>query len=53
MLSTQLGNILKKFDLGIVKFKKKFIKQFFEKCGICTNGPNDMQKLWQKQLNAS
>ena len=32
-------------DLGIVKFIKKFIEQFFEKCEICSNGPNDVQKL--------
>ena len=32
-------------NLGTVKFIKKFIEQFFEKCDICTNGPNYVQKL--------
>ena len=31
-------------DLGIVKFIKKLIEQFFEKCEICRNGPNYVQK---------
>ena len=41
------------FDLGIVKFIKKFIERFFEKCEICRHGPNYVQKLYQRQLNAS
>ena len=32
-------------DLGIVKFIKKFIERFFEKCGNCRHGPNYVQKL--------
>ena len=32
-------------DLGIVKFIKKFIERFFEKCEICRHGPNYVQKL--------
>ena len=32
-------------DLGVVKFIKKFIEHFFEKCDICSNGLNDVQKL--------
>ena len=40
-------------DLGIVKFIKKFIERFLEKCEIFRHGPNYLQKLYQKQLNAS
>ena len=32
-------------DLGIVKFIKKFIKRFSEKCENCRHGPNYVQKL--------
>ena len=32
-------------DLGIVKFMKKIIEPFFEKCEICRREPNYMQKL--------
>ena len=32
-------------DLGIAKFIEKFIQPFFEKCEICTHGPNYVQKL--------
>ena len=31
--------------LGIVKFIKKFVERFFEKCEICRRGPNYMQTL--------
>ena len=40
-------------DLGIVEFIKKFIKRFLEKWEIFRHGPNYLQKLYQKQLNAS
>ena len=40
-------------DLGIVEFIKKFIERFLEKCEIFRHGPNYLQKLYQKQLNAS
>ena len=40
-------------DLGIVEFIKKIIEQFLEKCEIFRDGPNYVQKLYQKQLNAS
>ena len=40
-------------DLGIVEFMKKFIEQFLEKCEIFRHGPNYLQKLYQKHLNAS
>ena len=40
-------------DLGIVEFRKKFIEPFLEKCEIFRHGPNYVQKLYQKQLNAS
>ena len=41
------------FDLGIVEFRKKFIEQFLEKWEIFRHGPNYVQKLYQKQLNAN
>ena len=44
---------LLKIDLGIVKFMKKFIERFWEKCEIFRHGPNYVQKLYQNQLNAS
>ena len=31
--------------LWIIKFIKKFIEQFFEKCEICRCGPKYVQKL--------
>ena len=40
-------------DLGIVEFIKKFIEQLLEKCEIFRHGPNYVQTLYQKQLNAS
>ena len=40
-------------DLGIVEFIKKFIERVLEKCEIFRHGPNYLQKLYQKQLNAS
>ena len=40
-------------DLGIVEFMKKFIERFVEKCDIFRPEPNYVQKLYQKQLNAS
>ena len=40
-------------DLGIVEFIKKFIERFLEKCEIFRHGTNYLQKLYQKQLNAS
>ena len=40
-------------DLGIVEFIKKFIERFLEKGEIFRHGPNYLQKLYQKQLNAS
>ena len=40
-------------DLGIAEFIKKFIERFLEKCEIFRHGPNYLQKLYQKQLNAS
>ena len=40
-------------DLRIVEFIKKFIERFLEKCEIFRHGPNYVQKLYQKQLNAS
>ena len=40
-------------DLGIVEFIKKFIERFLEKCEIFRYGPNYVQKLYQKELNAS
>ena len=40
-------------DVEIVEFIKKFIEPFFEKCKICRHGPNYVQNLYQKQLNAS
>ena len=40
-------------DLEIVEFIKKFIEWFLEKCEIFRHGPNYLQKLYQKQLNAS
>ena len=40
-------------DLGVVEFIKKFIQRFLEKCEIFRHGPNYLQKLYQKQLNAS
>ena len=36
---------LQTIDLGIVKFLKKFIVRFFEKCEICWHRPNYVQKL--------
>ena len=39
--------------LGIVEFIKKFIGRFLEKCDIFRHGLNYVQKLYQKQLNAS
>ena len=38
-------------DLKIVKFIKKIIERFFEKCKTCKHGPNYVQNLYQKQLN--
>ena len=32
-------------DVGIIKFIKKFIEWFFEKCEIYERGPNYTQKL--------
>ena len=32
-------------DLGIVKFIKKIIQRFFEKCEICRRRPSYEQKL--------
>ena len=40
-------------DLGIVEFIKKIIERFLKKCEIFRHGPNYVQKLYQKQLNAS
>ena len=40
-------------DLGFVEFIEKFIERFLEKCEIFRHGPNNVQKLYQKQLNAS
>ena len=40
-------------DLGIIEFIKKFIERFLEKCEIFRHGLNYVQKLYQKQLNAS
>ena len=40
-------------DLGIVEFIKKIIERFLEKCEIFKHGPNYLQKLYQKHLNAS
>ena len=40
-------------DLEIVEFIKKCIELFFEKCKIWRHGPNYVQNLYQKQLNAS
>ena len=40
-------------DLKIVKFIKKIVKRFLKKCKTCKHGPNYVQKLYQKQLNAS
>ena len=40
-------------DLEIVEFIKKIIERFFEKCKTCKHGPNYVQNLYQKQLNAS
>ena len=40
-------------DLGIVEFIKKFIEQFLGKCEMFRHGPNNLQKLYQKHLNAS
>ena len=40
-------------DLGIVEFMKKCIERFLEKCEIFRHGTNYIQKLYQKQLNAS
>ena len=40
-------------DPGIVEFIKKLIERFLEKCEIFWHGPNYVQKLYQKQLNAS
>ena len=39
--------------LLIVKFINKFSERFFGKWEICRRGPNYVQKLQQKQLNAS
>ena len=39
------GVYLLAINLAIVKFIKKFIEQFFEKCEICRRGPNYEQKL--------
>ena len=36
---------LLEIDLGIVKFIKKLIERFFEKCENCRPGPNYVQKL--------
>ena len=40
-------------DLRIVEFIEKVIGQFLEKCEISRHGPKYVQKLYQKQLNAS
>ena len=40
-------------DLEIVEFIKKVIERFLEKCDIFRHGPNYLQKLYQKQLNAT
>ena len=40
-------------DLGIVEFIKTFIERFLEKSEFFRHGPNYVQKLYQKQLNAS
>ena len=40
-------------DLGVVEFIKKIIERFLEQCEIFRHGPNKVQKLYQKQLNAS
>ena len=34
----QLAKLLT-IDLGIIKFIKKFIERFLEKCEICRHGP--------------
>ena len=40
-------------DLEIVEFIEKFIDQVLEKCEIIRHGPNYVQKLYKRQLNAS
>ena len=40
-------------DLGIVEFITIFIERFLEKRKIFGHGPNYVQNLYQKQLNAS
>ena len=40
-------------DLRSAKFTEKFFERFLEKCEIFGHGPNYVQKLYQKQLNAS
>ena len=42
-----------KIDPGIVEFIKKFMERLLEKCEILRHRPNYVQKLYQKQLNAS
>ena len=39
--------------LNIVEFIKNFIERFLEKYEIFRHEPNYVQKLYQKQLNAS
>ena len=51
VLTTCTENFLT-IDLEIVEFIKNFIEQFLEKCEIFRHGPNYVQKLYQKQLNA-
>ena len=50
VLETCRGYLLM-IDLKIVKFIKKIIERFFEKCKTCKHGPNYVQNLYQKQLN--
>ena len=40
-------------DLGIVEFIKNFIERCLERCEIFRHGPNYVQNLYRKQLNAS
>ena len=40
-------------DLGIVEFIKKIIERVLEKYEIFRHGPNYLEKLYQKHLNAS
>ena len=51
----QTGRVfLLEIDLEIVKFiKKKIYERFFGKCENCRHGPNYVQKLSPKQLDAS